>query len=71
MKKAVIVISRDDINNYFLVIDLETGKEIKRTSTEQMGICRWSDSYNKDEVVAVAKIAASCNVKDYTVIRWY
>lgn len=36
MKKAVIIITCDDVNDYFLVVDLETGKEIKRTSTEQM-----------------------------------
>lgn len=69
MKKAVIVITCDDVNGYFLVIDLETGKEVKRISTEQMGTWRWNDGYNEDEMVA--KVAASCGIEDYTVIRWY
>ena len=67
--KAVIVITCDDVNDYFLVIDLATGKEVKRVSTEQLGTWRWNDDYNEDEMVA--KVAESCLVREYTVIRWY
>lgn len=71
--KAVIVITYGDVNNYFndyfLVIDLATGKEVKRVSTEQLGACRCNNNYNEDEMIA--KIAESCLVREYTVIRWY
>ena len=67
--KAVIVITWGDVNDYFLVINLATGKEVKRVSTEQLGTRRWDDNYNEDEMVA--KVAESCSVREYTVIRWY
>lgn len=67
--EATIVITRDVINDYFLVIDLATGREVRRVSTEQLGTCSCSDNYNEDEIVA--KIAESCLVREYTIIRWY
>lgn len=62
--KAIIVVTCDDVNDYFLVIDLATGKEIKRVDT-----WRRDDNYDEDEMVA--KVAESCLVREYTVIRWY
>lgn len=67
--KAIIVITCDDVNDYFLVIDLATGKEVKRVSTEQFGTWRWDDNYDGDKMVA--KVAESCLVREYTVIYWY
>jgi len=67
--KAVIIITCDDVNDYFLVIDLATGKEVKRVSTEQLGIWRWNDGYSEEDTAF--KVAESCGVKEFNIIRWY
>lgn len=67
--RAVIVVTGDDVNDYFLVINLENGQEIKRFSTEDFGTWRYDDNY--DEEAMVAKVAGACNLFEFNVIHWY
>lgn len=66
--KAVIIISCDDVNDYFLVIDLKTGGEIMRTNTELFGTWRYDDGYDRDDMVA--KVAEKASVSEYKTILW-
>lgn len=67
--RAVIVITGDDVNDYFLVINLDNGEEIKRLSTENFGTWRYDDNY--DEEAMIARIAGICNLSEFNVIHWY
>ena len=66
--KAAIVITSDDVNDYFLAIDLETGLEIGRRSTEDFETWRYDDCY--DEESMTRKVALALNLTQYTVIHW-
>lgn len=67
--RAVIVVTCDDVNDYFLIINLDNGNEIKRLSTEDFGTWRYDDNY--DEEAMIAKVAGVCNLFEFSVIRWY
>ncbi len=66
--KATIVITRDDVNDYFLVIDLTTGNEIGRRSTEDYGTWLYDDDYDEEQMTR--RIAGELQVKEYNVIHW-
>lgn len=66
--KATIVITSDDVNDYFLVIDLTTGNEIGRRSTEDYGTWLYDDGYDEEQMTR--RIAEELQVKEYNVIYW-
>ena len=66
--RATIVISHDDVNDYFLVINLDTGEEVRDFSTEDFDTWRYDDNYDEEEIVA--KIAGICNIGEYNLIHW-
>lgn len=66
--KAIIIITADDVNDYFLVIDAETRQEVARTDTELFGTWRWDDGYDEDKMIK--EVAARYKVDDYKVIHW-
>ena len=69
MKEAIIVTECDDINQYFLVIDRETGNEIRRFSTEKdFDTWRFDEGYDED--VIIQKIVDLLNIENYNVIHW-
>lgn len=66
--KATIVITNDDVNDYFLAINNETGYEIGRRSTEDYGTWRYDDGYDHERMLR--KIAIELHIDEYTVIYW-
>lgn len=66
--KATVVITRDDVNDYFLFIDLATGNEIGRRSTEDYGTWLYDDGYDEEQMTR--KIAIELKVNEYITIHW-
>lgn len=67
-KKGIIVVTYDDINAYFLVIDTEERKVLKSVDTEDFGTWRYDDKYDEDALLK--QIAEECGLTDYKVIDW-
>lgn len=67
-KDAIMVITVDDVDVYFLVIDKEKGYEINRYSTEDFGLGRFFPEYNRKETID--RIADLCNVNIVSIIDW-
>lgn len=66
--KATIINTYDDVNDYFLAIDLSTGDEIGRRSTEQYGTWRYDDGYDFDNMVR--RVALDLHINEYKLITW-
>lgn len=69
-KKAVIVNTIDDVNDYFLVIDLATGTELGRRSTEDYGTWRFDDGYDFDKILRKVADEFNLDVEEYSLITW-
>ena len=61
--KAIIVVTYDDVNAYFLVINSDERKVIKRYDA-----WRYDDHYDEDALVR--QIAKDNGITDYKVIHW-
>ena len=66
--RATVVITHDDVNDYFLFINLATGNEIGRRSTEDYGTWSYDDGYDEEQMTR--KIAIELGVNEYTTIHW-
>lgn len=67
-RDAIMIITVDDVDVYFLVVDKEKGTEIDRFSTEDFGLGRFFPEYNRKETIQ--KIADLCNANIVSIIDW-
>ena len=66
--KAVIVVTSDDVDDYFLAIELATGQEIGRRSSANYDTWRFDDGYDEEQMLR--RVAIDFHINEYTVIHW-